>query len=426
MVVRVIPIVPDEQTGRHTGLAERHVVAVAVVSDRAGDAQRDGHLLQLVGQRARAINGQAALAAHHVELEHGHGGRERVAWLADVVDGAPQPLLFRIPGGEEHGAVGDVARLLPGASDLQQRGHARGVVVGSVPHRAVGVAAHVIVVAADNHHLVSVLRVSAGDDAQHITAHHAFLLVERRAQPGTGGQLQALELDGEVGQRQPAALQQVFHHRRRDGEGGIGHGNPGLAVAAQAVEGAFARILPQQQPGHAVFEAVAQAVLVAAVAAEHHLAHHVQVVEVVVGAGVGPDHRSLGLALAAVVADQGGEIFTETVVAERRAIGTEHSQCRRVLQGDEVVEGEFLEVAAAVAGGLQVIGGEAFGDGVGSGAAACGAGAATSVGGVGQLDDVVEGLLLVEAHGHRPKIAGAHGRAGLPQQRLGGRRGQRR
>ncbi len=169
--LRVVPVVPDQQISLNPGPQKRRVIAAPGVGALGLDAQRLGHRFELLPQLTPAVNQQPVTAGpDHVELNLGHGVFQRIARVLDVVAGSPQPLFLTVPSGEQHGAPGHVALLVPTASHLQQNCHSRSIVVGSPPDRAVRRLPKVIVVAADDDDLVGVFRIATGKHAQHVSS----------------------------------------------------------------------------------------------------------------------------------------------------------------------------------------------------------------------------------------------------------------
>jgi len=185
---------------------------------------------------------------------------------------------------------------------------------------------------------------------------------------------------------------------------------------------ALIRLADQEQAGGAVFDGVAGHILAAALAAENHGVHGLQLVEVVVPAVVGPYHRAFGLALAGVVPHVGAVVVAKLVRTQRLAVGCEDLQHRRCGVGNEEVQREALKVAATavrlqVAGWLQVELGKLLGHEVGRRPAALGAGPPPIVGGRGQGLDGFLGRRDVEGLGQSHVVMGPGSMAWFPAQR---------
>ena len=196
-----------------------HGIAVARPGDDIRFAQSHArHIGAAHGrvERQRAGDGQA----HHIELDHAHGAIQGKDGALHVMRGAHQPHLLSIPGGKQHGALGRVAGGLPTARDLEQHSHAGGVVVGPKVNAAIGVLSQVVIVRAQNEHLVAQRGVGAGQHAEHVTADGRARLVHLHDHIHLRGELQRTVEEGQVVQRIAAALQQRRGHVGRNPQRG--------------------------------------------------------------------------------------------------------------------------------------------------------------------------------------------------------------
>ncbi len=124
---------------------------------------------------------------------------------------AEQALFFTVPEGKQDRPLGSLGQFAEGLDHLQHRGHAAGIIVGSVMNqsdRAVTVApaavAHVVVMSTDDQHILFELRIAALEQPEDVAVSRTEGLVIRPlgAAAGNAG---CFELFDEIQARGPAA-----------------------------------------------------------------------------------------------------------------------------------------------------------------------------------------------------------------------------
>lgn len=148
VVERIGP--PDEHHGRHARFVEGRVIAAPACSERVCDPVGLGGRFELRSDDAFPVDLERLARTDHIQIEHGDGLRERPCGVFHVVPRAEQSLFLAVPGGEEHAAGRTEISRLPEPGDLQQRGDAGSVIVGTVHHRAVRIAPQVIAMGGDD------------------------------------------------------------------------------------------------------------------------------------------------------------------------------------------------------------------------------------------------------------------------------------
>ena len=121
-----------------------------------------------VSGRRRHADLLAVVAADHVEIDVGHDliiGRQ--VHVIGKPLAAQQPFLFAGHPEERHAPCGP-GTLTKRLGDFQQRARTRRVIIRAVVDLALFVDAHMIVVGAEDHDLFFLLRIGAGEVADHI------------------------------------------------------------------------------------------------------------------------------------------------------------------------------------------------------------------------------------------------------------------